>query len=75
MNFARNSFVHFPNRNNAGGNVDAPPACRLRAAHRSACPAARVARTGRLRRRSFRETGLAGRGIENGSICRLGWRL
>lgn len=75
MNSARNSLVQFLWQDDVGGNVDTPPASRLRAAHLSAYPAANVDRTGRLRRCSFRETGLAGRGIENGSICRLGWRL
>lgn len=69
MNSARNSFVHFSNRKNVGGNVDAPPAPRLRSAHLSAYPAARVERTGRLRRRASRQAGLAGWGIKNGSIC------
>lgn len=68
MNSARNSLVQFLWQDDVGGNVDAPPAPSLRSAHPSAYPAARVERTGRLRRRAFRETGLAGRGIKNGSI-------
>ncbi|WKZ45913.1 MAG: hypothetical protein QY302_08970 [Anaerolineales bacterium] len=75
MNPVRNSLFQFLWQDDVGGNVDTPPATRLRAAHRSAHPAACVERTGRLRRRAFRETGLAGRRIENGSICRLEWRL
>lgn len=75
MNSARNSLVQFLWQDDVGGNVDTPPASRLRAAHRSAHPAACVERTGRLRRRTSRGMGLLGRRIESGLICRLGWRL
>lgn len=75
MNSARNSLVQFLKQDDVGGNVDTPPASCLRAAHRSAYPAAYVERTGRLRRCNSRDMGLMGRRIKNGSICRLEWRL
>lgn len=71
MNSARNSLVQFLWQDDVGGNVDTPPASRLRAAHRSACSAACVERTGRLRRRISRNVGLMGRRIESGLICLL----
>lgn len=71
MNSSGKPHVHYIRQNNVGGNVDMPPALCLRAACLSAYSAARVEGTGRLRRRASCKTGLAGRGIENSSICHL----
>lgn len=68
MNSAGNSLVQFLKQDDVDGNVDTPPTPCLRTANPSAYLAARVERTGRLRRRASRQAGLAGWKNDNDTI-------